>query len=104
EEQVVMMLQKLGPDSVYVGRGKLFSMFSVGGNVKLAVSTHAAAEPTLWPLGHDVRPAQSSLGAKSCTECHAPEAAFLFGHVTAAGALKTANVAVKRQYDFQKID
>jgi nitrate/TMAO reductase-like tetraheme cytochrome c subunit len=39
---------------------------------------HPAAEPYTWALAHDVRPAQQSLGAASCKDCHSTEGATDF--------------------------
>lgn len=69
--------------AVYVAGGKLHRLDAAG---KLAASDHAAAAPYAWPIAHDVRPAAQSLGADGrCTDCHAADAAFLFGKVPAIG-------------------
>jgi len=101
EEQAAMMLEALADDEiehtgesaefVYVSGGKMFRRTDTG---MLAASDHPAAEPYSWPMAHDVRPAVQSLGAKSCTECHAKDTPFFFGVVTAVGPLKTEIVAV----------
>ena len=100
EEQLVMMLKALGKDAVYIGRGKLFSLDTAG---KLAVGDNAAAEPVVWPFGHDVRPARQALGKTACTDCHTADSKFFFGKIVAGGPLKTASVAVKQQYEFEKL-
>ena len=70
--------------AVYISGGKLFSR----ADGKLAMKTHAAAEPYAWPLGHDVRPASQSLGVRGCADCHSSEGAIYFGQVAAIGPIK----------------
>lgn len=67
----------------YVANGRLHKL--EGGT--LASATHPQADPVLWPLGHDVRPAQQALGATGCTECHSQGAPFLTAAVTPVGPL-----------------
>jgi len=106
EEQLALMLQTLAAadksaEFVYVGRGYVFAL---GKDGKLAASSNPAAEPVFWPVAHNVRSAQASLGARACTECHSTEAAMLFGRVVAGGPLKTKTVAVKKMVDLEKLD
>ncbi|MBI5687033.1 MAG: hypothetical protein HZC54_18335 [Verrucomicrobia bacterium] len=106
EEQLVAMLQALAAtdksaEFVYVGRGYVFAL---GKDGKLTTSSDPAAEPVFWPVGHNVRSAVASLGAKACTECHSTDAAMLFGRVVAGGPLKTKTVAVKTMVDISKLD
>ena len=96
EEQVGMVLAALAGAGErdtfgYVSSGRLFRLDEPEGVV---ASEHASAEPYAWPLAHDVRPAAQSLGAKSCTDCHAKDAPFFFGEVRALGPLKTAAAVV----------
>ncbi len=100
EEQVVAMLKKLGDGTSYISNGRKFDL---SGDA-LAASDDAAAEPVSWPLGHDVRGAAQSLGAKSCTECHAADAPFLFGRVTATGPLLTDQARTAAMHEFQELD
>ena len=72
---------------VYVSSGKLFRLNASGG---VDASEHESAEPYAWPLGHNVRPAAQSLGARACTDCHAEDAPLYFGTIEPQGPLKTA--------------
>jgi len=110
EEQVALVLKALNEtadheagrsDSVYVSGGKMFRLDEAG---KLAASDHPAAEPYVWPLAHDVRPARQSLGARSCEDCHVAAAPFFFGEVRAFGPLKTEDVAVRLMHEIQGVD
>ena len=84
EERIAAILEILNQDAenegqaAYVSGGKLYRRIAEG---KLEASDHAAAEPVSWPIGHNVRPATESLGAKGCLECHAQGAPFHFGQV-----------------------
>ncbi|MDH4198042.1 MAG: cytochrome c3 family protein, partial [Candidatus Aminicenantes bacterium] len=76
-------------DFAYVSGGRLFRL---GGNGRLTSRKHAAAEPALWPLAHDVRPAQQSLGRNGCTDCHSGGSDFFFARIQGAGPLLTKAV------------
>ena len=70
-EQVSLALKTLAASSEtsqsfgFIAGGKLLQLKSG----TLEATSHPAAEPVLWPLGHEVRPAARSLGAKGCEEC-----------------------------------
>jgi hypothetical protein len=75
-ESVLRVLDEEAP-SVYIAGGKLHRLD--GG--RLRAEDHAQAQPYLWPIAHDVRPATQALGAKGCQECHSTDAAIFFGKV-----------------------
>ena len=101
EEQLITMLNRLGAGSGYIANGRLFTLTDQG---ELTDQRDPLAEPVSWALGHDVRSIPSSIGAKSCRECHADDAPFLFGSVTATGPLMTDRSAVKQMVEFQELD
>lgn len=101
EEQLSIMLQKLGETTCYISNGRKFTLAPDG---TLLDEDHASAEPVSWPLGHDVRGTAQSLGAKSCQECHAADAPFLFGNVTATGPLLTSRAKVVPMHGFLQVD
>jgi len=61
-----------------------------GANGKLESFFNIAVAPYAWPIGHDVRPAQQSLGARGCVECHASGAPIFDGVVNTASAVAGA--------------
>jgi hypothetical protein len=81
--------------TVYISGGKLHRLDQ---SRKLVSREHAAAQPYSWTIGHDVRPAQQSLGVRGCGDCHATDAPFYFGKVETASALPTS---FARMTDFQ---
>jgi hypothetical protein len=111
EEQVTMVLKALTDaeeeradgtgEFVYVCGGK---MFRVGPGDALVASDHPVAEPYFWPIAHNVRPAGRSLGAKSCTECHAADAPFFFSAVKSTGPLRTDEAVTLVQYELAGLD
>jgi len=101
EEQVSLMLKKLGQDYGFISSGKLFTL---GADGTLAAAAHPAAEPVSWALGHDVRPAPKAIGSESCSECHSADSKFFFSQITAVGPLKTASGAVTPMYQFEGQD
>ena len=82
--QIATMLQRLAAaDSnksaaVYIAGGKLHRLNASG---KLVEENHPAAEPYLWAMGHDVRPASQALGIRGCGDCHGLNAPFYFSEI-----------------------
>ncbi|KPK44056.1 MAG: hypothetical protein AMJ65_04095 [Phycisphaerae bacterium SG8_4] len=64
---------------VYISGGSLYG-FDDSGDL-YEEKEHPAARPYMWAIGHDVRPAAQSLGARRCEDCHSPGAPFFFGRV-----------------------
>ncbi len=86
EEQTALVLKALGDKAVYISGGRLFRLNAKG---KLKAEKNAAAGPVMWPLAHDVRPAQQSLGRNGCSDCHSTNSGFFFSKLKAAGPLLT---------------
>jgi hypothetical protein len=80
---------RLSHSPVYVGGGKITSLDK---DKKLIYRTHAAADPYLWPLAHDVRPAMQSLGVRGCNDCHSTDSDFYFAHVPVQTPLQMMRV------------
>ena len=102
EEQVALVLTALAKsgeksDFVYVSGGR---MFRLDKNGKLAAKSDAAAEPVTWPLAHNVRPAQQSLGWNGCTDCHSGGSDFFFTKLKGAGPLLTKKVEKRSASSF----
>ena len=102
EEQVALVLGALSKtseetDFVYVSGGRMFRLTAGG---KLDSGKHAAAEPVTWPLAHDVRPAQQSLGWNGCTDCHSVGSDFFFTKLKGAGPLLTDKVEKRSASSF----
>lgn len=102
EEQVALVLAALAKsgeksDFVYISGGR---MFRLDKNGKLAAGAHPAAQPVTWPLAHNVRPAQQSLGWNGCTDCHSGGSDFFFTKLRATGPLLTANVEKRSAASF----
>lgn len=102
EEQVGLVLAALAKaggkgECVYVSGGRLFGLDKAG---KLVSRTDKAAAPVTWPLAHNVRPAQQSLGWKACTDCHSGGSEFFFGRIKGTGPLLTKSVANRSASSF----
>lgn len=79
---------------VYAAGGKLYQLDEKG---TLSSSPHKSAQPYLWPIAHDVRPAAQSLGVRSCQDCHTVDSDFFFGKIQVDSPLpgdKEATVAM----------
>ena len=68
-------------EPVYIAGGKLYRLTGDGAEVSVQATDHAAAAPYAWPMAHDVRPAQQSLGVRGCADCHTTESPFFFAGV-----------------------
>ena len=88
-------------EPVYICGGKLFRLADSGA---LCEEEHPAAKPYLWPIAHDVRPAAQSLGIRTCQDCHATDAPFLFGEVNVDSPLVSQRDSVKMMVEFQDVD
>jgi hypothetical protein len=100
--QVLALLEEDAPaqgPAVYIAGGKLHRLDGVG---KVAVEDHSQAQPYLWPMAHDVRPASQALGAKSCQECHSEDAAIFFGNVAVDSPLAADRAARWKMIRFEK--
>jgi hypothetical protein len=100
-EQVLRLLNEdaaAGP-AVYLAGGKLHRLDGAG---KLLAEDHAQAQPYLWPLAHDVRPASQALGAKGCEDCHSADAAIFFGNVAVDSPLAADRKAQWKMIRFEK--
>jgi hypothetical protein len=107
DEQVVQVLTLLSSGSsdegraVYICGGKLCQLGESG---QLIEEEHSAARPYGWPIAHDVRPAAQALGVRSCRDCHATDAPFLFGQVEVDSPLASQQGRVKMMTDFERLD
>jgi hypothetical protein len=107
KEQIIKVLQKLAPaqpnepKAVYVAGGTMYSLENAEGQPpKLVETKHKAANPCVWPMAHNVRPASQSLGlggAAGCAHCHSEKSGFFDGNVkidTPVEGLKEAGVVM----------
>jgi hypothetical protein len=87
-----------GP-AVYIAGGRLHRLDGAG---RLQAEEHPQAQPYLWPLAHDVRPASQSLGVKGCQDCHSADSAFFFGRVAVDSPLAPERAARWTMHRFEK--
>jgi hypothetical protein len=87
---------------VYVAGGILFRLNDANSLVEEV--DHPAAQPYLWPLAHDVRPAAQSLGLRGCEDCHAEDAPFMFGQVVIDSPVESEQTAVYPMIRLQQLD
>ena len=98
EEQVGLVLKNLNEKShVYVSGGKEYRISKAG---RLESKTAKRTAPVAWPLAHQVRPAQQSLGVGGCTDCHSFGSNFFFAKVRSDGPLKTKNIVSRSASSF----
>lgn len=73
-----------GSRAVYLALGRGHAVDATGALVRFDTS---AADPVMWPIAHDVRPARQALGATGCADCHKADAPFFHGGFVALGPL-----------------
>ncbi len=87
EESISKILTALAPkkgadgEPVYISGGQLYRREENG---RVVGANHKLAQPYAWSIGHNVRPATQSLGARGCTDCHAADSAFSHGTLEVA--------------------
>jgi hypothetical protein len=94
EEQVSLILGALAKTAeegkpVYISGGRLFEL---GKDGRLAPGRSQSATPVTWPLAHNVRPVQQSLGWNGCTDCHSGGSDLFFDTIKGTGPLLTRTV------------
>lgn len=86
---------------VYVAGGNLYRLTASG---KLSeLWDHPAAQPYLWPIAHNVRPAAQSLGVRACEDCHSTDQPFFFGEVAVESPIVSERGSVKEMLEFQDV-
>lgn len=105
EEQIRDVLQALKQDDsepVYIAGGKLYQLDSED---KIVSNEHGDADPYAWPIAHDVRPAEQSLGVRLCKDCHTTDSPFFFGQVQVDTPIKTeAGIEFVEMIKLQGVD
>ena len=84
---------------VYVAGGKLHRLDKAG---NVASEDHQSAQPYLWPMAHDVRPASLALGSRGCQDCHDTAAPIFFGQVPVDSPLTSGRSELWKMHRFQQ--
>ncbi len=107
-EHITEALKKLSSEKsmegepVYICGGRVYRLDESG---KLREpEEHPAAQPYLWPIAHNVRPAAQSLGVRRCEDCHSTDGPFFFGEVAVDTPVVSERDSVKKMVEFQGID
>lgn len=87
--------------AVYICGGKMYQLNDAGA---LVSQENAAAQPYLWPLAHDVRPASQSLGVRGCPDCHTNQAPFFQAALAVDSPLPSDRDLFKRMINFLPLD
>lgn len=101
EKAINALGKAVSNNAVYIAGGKLYSIDDSGNLIEH--ENHPAAEPYLWPIGHNVRPAAQALGVRYCTDCHATNAPFFFGNIRIDSPIDVEQDSFKRMIEFQDI-
>ncbi|KPK77986.1 MAG: hypothetical protein AMJ79_01415 [Phycisphaerae bacterium SM23_30] len=107
EEQIAGTLPLLGElddhsEAVYIAGGKLYRLDERG---EIVAAEHEAARPYSWPVAHDVRGVQQSLGYNGrCTDCHNTDSAIFFGKVAVDTPVQGQEGGLKYMYEMEGED
>ncbi len=109
DEEIIVMLTQLAAarkaDSsgtvVYVRDGRVHRLDPGEPGKLTTIDNPDAAQPYLWPVAHDVRPASQSLGVRGCADCHAADAPIYFGKLAAAGEASAAGRPVQVMHELR---
>ncbi|MDH4201916.1 MAG: cytochrome c3 family protein [Phycisphaerae bacterium] len=105
EQQIAGVLERLstgGERGVYIAGGKSYRLDAEG---NVTSCDDEAAQPYAWPMAHDVRPAEQSLGVRMCKDCHTTDSPFFFGTVEMDTPVKADNgVRTMEMIQLQGID
>jgi hypothetical protein len=86
---------------MYISSGRAFRLNKNG---KLTwAAAGGAGGPVTWPLAHNVRPVQQSLGWNGCADCHTGDSEFFFKTVKGTGPLLTSRVASRSATSFMGV-
>jgi hypothetical protein len=102
--QISKILDSLSMDQesegsfVYISGGFIYHKSDEG---TLLQESHPAAQPYSWPIAHDVRPAEQSLGVRGCNDCHATDSPFYFAQMKIDSPLDIHSNSSKRMIEFQ---
>ena len=110
EEQVGLVLKALAASEAggkgdasrfaYLSDGRSFRLKKDG---QLISEEASAAAPVTWPLAHNVRPVQQSLGWNGCTDCHTADSDFFFKTLKATGPLLTDSKASRSATSLMRV-
>jgi len=87
-------------DPIYVCGGMTFGLTKSG---TLKREPGGEAHPYLWPIAHDVRPKEQSLGVRGCTDCHSTDAPFHFGLVDVSSPFVASPDTLRPMTEFQDV-
>jgi len=98
---LVSLAKAIEGKAAYIAGGNLYSLDDKGEPQKQ--QGHPAAQPYLWPIAHDVRPAAQSLGVRRCEDCHATDSPFFFGTVTVDSPVVSDRISAKKMVEFEDL-
>ncbi len=107
EKQVTDILADLQTNNEIEGKPIFISqglLYALDGKGKLISAEHPAAEPYLWPLAHNVRPAAQSLGVRGCEDCHSTDAPIFFAQLQIDSPMSAEREIINLNIDYQNLD
>jgi len=101
KDAIVALSKEIKGNAAYVSAGKLYSL---NDSEELIEEENAIAEPYLWPIAHNVRPAAQALGVRYCTDCHEEKSGFFFGKVKVDSPVADEWLSTRKMIEFEELD
>ncbi|MCF8262506.1 MAG: cytochrome c3 family protein [Melioribacteraceae bacterium] len=86
---------------VFISGGKIFQL-----NAENSLESESSefANPYTWPIAHNVRPAQQSLGVKGCDDCHSLNSDFYSSEVKVISSINNQSVSKIEMTEFEGLN
>jgi hypothetical protein len=101
KEAITALNKSVNGKAAFVSAGKLYSLCD---SEQLIEREHAIAQPYLWSIAHNVRPAAQALGVRYCTDCHDEKSGFFFGKVNVDSPVADEWLSTRKMIEFQNLD
>ena len=101
KDAIIALNKETKRTAAFVSAGKLYSLDDEN---QLVSKENEIAQPYLWPIAHNVRPAAQALGVRYCTDCHDKKAGFFFGKVKVDSPVEEEWLETKKMIEFQDMD
>ncbi|MCF8413973.1 MAG: hypothetical protein K9G44_11195, partial [Melioribacteraceae bacterium] len=86
---------------VFISGGKIFQLNAEN---SLESESSGVANPYTWPIAHNVRPAQQSLGVKGCDDCHSLNSDFYSSEVKVISSINNQSVSKIEMTEFEGLN
>ncbi|HIJ72331.1 MAG TPA: hypothetical protein HPP87_13400, partial [Planctomycetes bacterium] len=104
EKQIAKVLKAFDEENSIEGKAVYItggSLYQIVDSKLTETENHPVAKPNMWPIAHDVRPAEQALGNSYCEECHSTDSPFVFGNIVVDSPVAKQRNKTKIMVEFQ---